>query len=136
VTRSGAQAGAVIAIAGGVGIVGAPLGGTLTDRIGRRPTLLIALAGAGAGFIAYGALSSLLAVALLSPFWGITSDLESPAISAAIADVVQRNSGPKRSASASRRTTSRSRSGRRPARFCSSPGCRCGPSSSSRALLR
>jgi MFS family permease len=86
---SGAQAGALIAVAGGVGIVGAPLGGLLTDRIGRRPTLLIALAGAGAGFIAYGALSSLFAVALLSPFWGITSDLESPAVSAAIADTVE-----------------------------------------------
>jgi MFS family permease len=86
---TGAQAGALLAIAGGVGVVGAPLGGILTDRIGRRTTLLIALAGAGAGFIAYGALSSLLAVALLSPFWGITSDLESPAISAAIADEVE-----------------------------------------------
>jgi MFS family permease len=86
---SGAQAGALIGIAGGVGVVGAPLGGLLTDRIGRRPTLLIALAGAGAGFIAYGSLSSLLAVALLSPFWGISSDLESPAVSAAIADVVE-----------------------------------------------
>jgi predicted MFS family arabinose efflux permease len=86
---SGAQAGALLGIAGGVGLVGAPLGGILTDRIGRRKTLLLALGGTAAGFVAYGSLSSLVAVAIVSPFWGITSDLESPAVSAAIADVVE-----------------------------------------------
>ena len=86
---SGAQAGALLGIAGGMGLIGAPLGGILTDTIGRRTTLLLALAGTGAGFIAYGALDSLLAVALLSPLFGIASDLESPAVSAAIADVVE-----------------------------------------------
>jgi MFS family permease len=86
---SGAQAGALLAIAGGVGVIGAPIGGILTDRIGRRPTLLFSLAAIGAGFITYASLSNLLAIAIVSPFWGIMSDIESPAVSAAIADVVE-----------------------------------------------
>jgi predicted MFS family arabinose efflux permease len=86
---SGAQAGALLAAAGGVGIVGAPLGGLLADRLGRRPTLMLSLAGSGAALIAYGTLDSLLAIAIFTPFFGITSDLEGPATSAAIADLVE-----------------------------------------------
>jgi MFS family permease len=86
---SGVQAGALLAIAGGMGLVGAPLGGLLADRIGRRPLLLFATAGAAIGLILYGSLESLLAIAILTPFWAIMSDLSSPAISAAIADVVE-----------------------------------------------
>ena len=86
---SGAQAGALLAIAGGMGLVGAPLGGLLADRIGRRPLLLFATTGASLGLILYGSLESLLAIAILTPFWAIMSDLASPAISAAIADVVE-----------------------------------------------
>ena len=86
---SGAQAGALLAVAGGVGLVGAPIGGLLADRIGRRPLLLFATAGSGIGLILYGSLESLVAIAILTPFWAIMSDLGSPAISAAIADVVE-----------------------------------------------
>jgi len=86
---SGAQAGALLAVAGGMGLVGAPLGGLLADRIGRRPMLLFATAGSAIGLILYGSLESLLAIAILTPFWAIMSDLGAPAISAAIADVVE-----------------------------------------------
>ena len=86
---SGAQAGALLAAAGGVGLIGAPLGGLLADRLGRRPTLMLSLAGSGVGLIAYGTLSSLLAIAVFTPFFGITSDLQGPAVSAAIADMVE-----------------------------------------------
>jgi MFS family permease len=86
---SGVQAGALLAMAGGMGLVGAPLGGLLADRIGRRPLLLFATAGSAIGLILYGSLESLLAIAILTPFWAIMSDLSSPAISAAIADVVE-----------------------------------------------
>ena len=86
---SGLQAGALLAIAGGMGLVGAPLGGLLADRVGRRPVLLFGTAGAAVGLILYGSLESLLAIAVLTPFWAIMSDLSSPAISAAIADVVE-----------------------------------------------
>src|ERR671932_1900955 len=48
---SGAQAGALLALAGGMGLVGAPLGGILSDRVGRRPTLLLGLAGGAVGFL-------------------------------------------------------------------------------------
>jgi MFS family permease len=86
---SGAQAGALLALAGGMGLVGSPLGGVLADRIGRRPTLLIALAGQGLWLIAYGSLTSLLAIAILTAF-GLSGDLQGPAVSAAIADLVER----------------------------------------------
>jgi MFS family permease len=86
---TGVQAGALLAVAGGMGLVGAPLGGLLADRIGRRPLLLFATAGSAIGLILYGSLESLLAIAILTPFWAIMSDLGAPAISAAIADVVE-----------------------------------------------
>jgi len=41
---SGAEAGALLALAGGMGLIGAPLGGILTDRLGRRRTLIVSLA--------------------------------------------------------------------------------------------
>jgi MFS family permease len=86
---SGAQAGALLAIAGGMGLIGAPLGGVLADRLGRRPVMVFSLAGTGIGLIVYGSLSSLVAITVLTPFWAIMSDLHSPAESAAIADVVE-----------------------------------------------
>jgi MFS family permease len=86
---SGAQAGAVIAAAGIVGLVGSPLGGVLADRIGRRPVILASLAGNAVLFALVGSLSNLLAVALIVPLWGIVGDLLGPAVSAAIADLVE-----------------------------------------------
>ena len=86
---SGAQAGALLAVAGGMGLIGAPLGGLLADRVGRRPLLVVALAVSGAGLVVYGSISSLLAIAVLTPFWAISSDISSPAMSAAIADLVE-----------------------------------------------
>ncbi len=86
---SAAQAGALIAVAGGMGLVGAPLGGYLADRVGRRPTILLGLAIGSAGMLAYGTVSSLLLLAVITPLWAVSSDIESPATSAAIADLVE-----------------------------------------------
>jgi MFS family permease len=86
---SAAQAGALIAVGGGMGLVGAPLGGYLADRIGRRPTILLGLAIGSAGVLAYGTASSLLLLAVITPLWAVGSDIESPATSAAIADLVE-----------------------------------------------
>jgi len=72
-----------------MGLVGSPLGGVLADRIGRRPTLLVSYAATGIALILYGSLSSLLALAVFTPLFGITSDLQSPAASAAVADLVE-----------------------------------------------
>lgn len=85
---SGTQAGALLALAGGMGLVGSPLGGVLADRIGRRPTLLISLAGGAAWLIAYGSLTSLLAIAIVTGL-GFFGDLQGPAVSASIADLVE-----------------------------------------------
>jgi len=87
---SGAQAGAIWATAGMVGLIGSPLGGVLADRIGRRPVMLFSLALNGALFVLIGSLTSVLAVALIVPLWGIVGDLMGPAVSAAIADMVAR----------------------------------------------
>jgi MFS family permease len=86
---SGAQAGAIWATAGMVGLIGSPLGGVLADRIGRRPVMLFSLALNGALFVLIGTLTSLLAVALIVPLWGIVGDLMGPAVSASIADMVE-----------------------------------------------
>jgi len=86
---SGKQAGAVLAAVGIVGLVGSPLGGVLADRIGRRPVILASLAGNAVLFGLVGSLTSLLAVALIVPLWGIVGDLLGPAVSAAIADLVE-----------------------------------------------
>jgi MFS family permease len=84
---SGAQAGGLIALAGGAGIVGAPLGGLLADRLGRRPTLLIGLALNAIWVFLYGASSSLLLIALLTLI-GVGGDIWSVGDSAAITDLV------------------------------------------------
>jgi MFS family permease len=86
---SGAQAGGIMAAAGMVGLIGSPVGGVLADRIGRRPVMLIALAGNGALFVAVASVQNLLAIALIVPVWGIVGDLLGPAVSAAIADLVE-----------------------------------------------
>jgi predicted MFS family arabinose efflux permease len=84
---TGAQAGALLALAGGMGLVGGPLGGILADRIGRRRTLVLALALNTAWFVAYGSVSTLVALAVLTLF-GVSGDLAGPASSAAIVDLV------------------------------------------------
>src|SRR5438128_3641823 len=78
VHASGAQAGGLLALAGGMGLVGAPLGGLMADRLGRRPTLLLALAAGAVTTALMGALTALLAVAILTPFFGLTGDLAAP----------------------------------------------------------
>jgi MFS family permease len=80
------QAGVMTGIMVGVGVVGSPLGGTLSDRIGRQRVILISVISAGpllylftlapAGFW-------LLAILMLQ---GLTMSLRMPAIESLIAD--------------------------------------------------
>jgi MFS family permease len=86
---TGAQAGAIYAVAGVVGVIGAPVGGVLADRVGRRPMMLVALAGNALTFCAIGLAPSVLVVALLVPIWGFTGDLLPPAVAAATADLIE-----------------------------------------------
>lgn len=85
---SGARAGALLALAGGMGLIGAPLGGALADRIGRRRTLLIGLGLSALWFTAYGLVSSaglLLVVTLL----GVGGDVWSAAQNTIVVDTVE-----------------------------------------------
>lgn len=82
------QVGLLLA-AQGVGSLAAILaGGLLTDRLGRRLTLMLSLFGSGALAIGMGLAPSLSAFALLLVGFGFLADLYRPAASAIIADVL------------------------------------------------
>lgn len=83
-----ARAGVVLAVIGVGSAVAQPLGGALADRFGRRRTLLGGLVGAATGVMALGASRSLLALCVAGLAYGVVADVYRPAISAAIADVV------------------------------------------------
>jgi MFS family permease len=85
---SAAQAGLVIALYGGGGTVAAPLGGFLADHLGRRATMLTALAAGGVGMIALGFMQSVRAIALLIFLIAVTTEMYRPAMQAALADLV------------------------------------------------
>ncbi|HEY3183174.1 MAG TPA: MFS transporter [Gaiellaceae bacterium] len=86
---SGAQAGGLLALAGVMGIVGAPLGGFAADHFGRRRTLLTGIALSAGFFTSFGVVDSLGLLTALIPLFAIGSDLMGPAISAAIADMIE-----------------------------------------------
>lgn len=85
---SGAAAGSLLALAGGMGLAGAPLGGLLADRIGRRRTLAAGLLASGVWFAAYGSISSVTGLVILTLF-GVSGDIWSAAMNAAVADLVE-----------------------------------------------
>ncbi|MEY9943828.1 MDR family MFS transporter [Kitasatospora sp. GAS1066B] len=83
-----AQTGGIVVALGVGGMFGPMLGGSLADRIGRRPAVIIGLvatpAGLGALLAAPGPLTLGVAAALL----GLTSGIYRPAASALVGDVV------------------------------------------------
>jgi MFS family permease len=85
---SGAQAGVLLALAGGMGLIGAPLGGALADRIGRRRTLLIGLACSVVWCTAYGLLTTAAALLVLTLF-SVGSDIWSAAANTIVVDTVE-----------------------------------------------
>lgn len=86
--RSAAFAGAVAALIGAGSAVSGIVGGVLTDRVGRKPTLIGSLAGNAAAIAALGYARSpwLLAAGALAV--GLTGNAYRPAVSAMIADLV------------------------------------------------
>ncbi|SCG34333.1 Predicted arabinose efflux permease, MFS family [Micromonospora siamensis] len=85
---SAAQAGLVIGLWGVGGAVGTTLGGTLTDRWGRRPTLLTAHLGAATMMLALGLARPLWAVAVGALLLGMFAEAARPAFGAMMIDVV------------------------------------------------
>ncbi|MEU0275233.1 MFS transporter [Streptomyces sp. NPDC006307] len=81
-------AGLVVALHGLGGIVGAPLGGMLSDRWGRRPTMVTGHLAAAAGAAALAFVTSTWGVAAVVLFMGVAMQSVRPAIGATIADQV------------------------------------------------
>lgn len=83
-----AEAGVIVALFGAGSVTAAFLGGLLTDRLGRRATLLLALVGGGLAMLALGFARAAPTIAALTFTLGLVSDLARPATAALIADVV------------------------------------------------
>jgi MFS family permease len=83
-----AQAGAAVA-AYGVGAIGAgPIGGALSDRIGRRPTLVASLIGGGASMFVLGLMTGVAGITVAAIGTGLLYEMYRPVVSATIADLV------------------------------------------------
>ncbi|WP_149181351.1 MFS transporter [Streptomyces sp. TRM49041] len=85
---SGWYAGLVIALHGLGGIAGSPLGGMLSDRWGRRPTMVTGHLAAAACAAALAVVTSPWAVAAVVLLMGVAMQSVRPAIGATIADQV------------------------------------------------
>ncbi|MFI5533647.1 MDR family MFS transporter [Kitasatospora sp. NPDC051853] len=85
---SAAYAGLVASLFGLGSAIAAVGGGVLTDRIGRRPTLLAAQLGTAVSVAVLGFTDGPVAIAAVVFLVGLTSNASRPAISAIIADVV------------------------------------------------
>jgi len=85
---SNTATGLVLAAWGLVGLLTAPFGGLLSDRLGRRPLILGGLA--GSAFCAFGFFlaSSVWVLLLLVPLWGLCFSMMRPAMRAYLVDVV------------------------------------------------
>jgi MFS family permease len=81
-------AGLVLALWGLGSLLSQPLGGVLTDRLGRRGTLGASLAATAAALLALGAARGVGLIAILGFVVGLVGDMYRPASTAAIADVV------------------------------------------------
>jgi MFS family permease len=90
-----AQAGAVVA-AYGIGAIGAgPIGGALSDRIGRRPTLVLSLLGGGASIFVLGLMTRATTIMAAAICTGLLYEMYRPVVSATIADVVPAEARPR-----------------------------------------
>ncbi|MEW2475576.1 MULTISPECIES: MDR family MFS transporter [Micromonospora] len=85
---SATQAGIVLGLWGAGGAVGTTVGGTLTDRWGRRPTLLVAHLGGAVMMLALGFAHELWAVGLGALLLGLFAEAARPAFGAMMIDVV------------------------------------------------
>ncbi|MCC6750431.1 MAG: MFS transporter [Deltaproteobacteria bacterium] len=83
-----ARAGTIVALWGLGALASGPLGGLLADRIGRRPSLTLALVGGGLAMLQLGLARAPLHLAFSAFLAGILGELYRPAMNAVVADVV------------------------------------------------
>jgi MFS family permease len=83
-----AEAGGVVAMYGAGSIAASFVGGYLADRLGRKPTLGIALFGGAAAMLALGVVRDLSAITLMVGVLGLINEQYRPAVQAIVADVV------------------------------------------------
>jgi MFS family permease len=86
---SPAQTGVSVAAWSLTGVLGQPLGGLLSDRLGRRPVMLVGLAGAGITSVAYGLVGTFWQVIAVTVAWALFNTVFRPAAAAYLADVVE-----------------------------------------------
>jgi len=82
------QAGLALGVVGLGNTVGNALGGTLADRLGRRTTIVLSMAGSGACTLAVPLVGPLVAVIALVGLVGVFAQLYRPAAGALLLDVV------------------------------------------------
>ena len=85
---SGTEVGALVMAYGAGSLISVLCGGVLTDRLGRRATLLLSLFGSGAAAIVLGFSPSIRVFATILVLFGFVADLYRPAASAIIADLL------------------------------------------------
>jgi MFS family permease len=85
---SAAQAGTVISAYGVGAIAGGPLGGAISDRVGRRLTLAVSLIAGGVSMFALGVVGRTPDIVAAAAITGLLYEMYRPVVSATIADVV------------------------------------------------
>jgi len=86
-----ADAGGVVAIYGAGSIAASFIGGYLTDRLGRKPTLAIALFGSAAAMLVLGTVRDLTAITVMVGVLALINEQYRPAVHAIVSDVVPRS---------------------------------------------
>ena len=92
---SAAQAGVVVSAYGLGAIGGGPLGGALSDRIGRRPILATSLIAGGASMLMLGLATETPAIMAAAVVTGFFYEMYRPVVSATIADIVRPDDRPR-----------------------------------------
>jgi predicted MFS family arabinose efflux permease len=87
---------ALVLLVWGISLLPAPaIGGTLTDRIGRKPTMAIAVVGGSTAILALGLAQSRSALLVSAAATGLFAEMYRPAMSALMADIVPSADRPK-----------------------------------------
>ncbi|GLW49770.1 MFS transporter [Streptomyces sp. NBRC 14336] len=86
---SASYAGLVAALHGLGGVISSVGGGVMTDRLGRRPTLLISQSATAASVVGLGFVHHPVAIAAVAFLVGMASNASRPAVQAMMADIVR-----------------------------------------------